>query len=68
MPRLDGTGPMGLGKMTGRGQGNCGVDKKNLPNALTPGSGQVNISDGIGRGQGGTGRGLGGNQGKGRLA
>ena len=24
MPRLDGTGPMGQGPMTGRGMGNCG--------------------------------------------
>lgn len=24
MPRLDGTGPRGMGPMTGRGMGNCG--------------------------------------------
>ncbi|MFH1714978.1 MAG: DUF5320 domain-containing protein [Elusimicrobiota bacterium] len=31
MPRLDGTGPNGLGRMTGKGMGNCVsiVDEKN---------------------------------------
>lgn len=48
MPRMDGTGPMNEGPMTGRGQGNCMV-----------GLGEEDV---VGRGRGlgrGVGRGLG---------
>lgn len=30
MPRMDGTGPMGKGAMTGRGNGNCQGNQKRL--------------------------------------
>lgn len=31
MPRLDGTGPMGMGPMTGRGSGRCGGYRAGRP-------------------------------------
>jgi len=45
MPRMDGTGPMGQGAMTGRGMGNCqgNCDTEKLG---------VGYGKGIGRGQG----------------
>jgi hypothetical protein len=30
MPRMDGTGPLGQGSMTGRGMGKCGGNKRNF--------------------------------------
>jgi len=30
MPRMDGTGPLGKGSMTGRGMGKCNTDNKDL--------------------------------------
>ena len=48
MPFKNGTGPEGMGPMTGRQQGNCAVQ----PQANTPDQGQI-----LGRGQGGLGRG-----------
>lgn len=58
MPRGDGTGPMGMGSMTGRGAGFC------TGNAV-PGS--VNGVGGLGLGRG-FGRGLGRGQFSGRMA
>ena len=55
MPRLNGTGPMGMGAMTGRAQGRCtGAE----PGDVTPGRGC-----GMGQGRGFAGR----RQGGGRL-
>ena len=55
MPRLNGTGPMGMGAMTGRAQGRCTSAE---PDNVTPGRGC-----GMGRGRGYSG----GRQGGGRL-
>jgi len=56
MPRGDGTGPMGMGSMTGRGAGYCAGFGQ--PGYMTPGPGRV---IGFGRGYGrGFGRGFGG--------
>jgi len=49
MPRLDGTGPQGLGSGTGRGQGRCG--NANSGRGLGRGQGQ-GLSQGNGRGFG----------------
>ncbi len=51
MPRLNGTGPMGMGAMTGRAQGRC---TGSVPaDTMTPGRG---CGLGRGRGMGGGGR------------
>jgi hypothetical protein len=55
MPRGDGTGPLGLGPMTGRGLGFCNPDYVNAPPAYGWGMGF-----GRGRGFWGGGRGRGG--------
>ena len=56
MPRGNGTGPAGLGSMTGRGMGYCAG--YGAPGFMTPGSG---LGRGWGRGWGrGYGRGFGG--------
>lgn len=47
MPRLDGTGPMGQGAMTGRGMGNCQGNQQRLG----VGNGRCN-KNGNGRGNG----------------
>ena len=57
MPRGDGTGPMGMGPMTGRGAGFCaGFGAPGFMNPM-PGRG---VGMGFGRGRGGWGRGFGG--------
>lgn len=58
MPRGDGTGPTGDGVTPGRRQMRCKQDFTSVRRTLGP--------DGIGRGQGGTGRGLGRTRGFGR--
>ncbi len=40
MPRMDGTGPMGKGAMTGRGNGNCQGNQKRLGVGYGKGNGQ----------------------------
>jgi len=64
MPRGDGTGPAGMGRMSGRGMGFCaGFD---APGFMNPGFGR-----GFGRGRGmgrGFGRGFGGGFGRARMA
>lgn len=69
MPRFDGTGPNGSGKMTGRGQGKCVVRINDMPGggkntqgfvrrlgqSLRSGLGAC-AGKGPGRGQGGAGR------------
>lgn len=53
MPRGDGTGPMGMGPMTGRAAGFCAG--YNMPGYMNPALGR-----GLGMGRGGWGRGFGG--------
>lgn len=56
MPRMDGTGPMGQGPMTGGRRGRCASDTAEIPTAAGPGMGR-----GMGYGRGmGAGRGRGG--------
>ncbi|NLN87139.1 MAG: DUF5320 domain-containing protein [Syntrophomonadaceae bacterium] len=64
MPRRDGTGPMGMGAMTGRGQGVCtGVNAPAYGGWAGRGGGRGcgrGFGRGLGRGQGpGLGRGFG---------
>lgn len=54
MPRGDGTGPAGIGPLTGRGAGFC--NGFNVPGYANPGAG---FGYGLGRGRGGMGRGMG---------
>ena len=62
MPRLDGTGPMGEGPLTGGGRGNC-----NTGIGFNKGLGQGIIGRGFGPGRGfGRGRGFGPDRGFGR--
>lgn len=50
MPGMNGTGPQGMGSMTGRGMGKCNPNNENVSN----------VGYGLGRGLGrGRGRGLG---------
>ncbi len=49
MPRGDGTGPNGMGSMTGRGMGYCAGF--NTPGFMNPGFGRI-FSRGFGRGRG----------------
>jgi len=56
MPRGDGTGPMGLGPMTGRGAGYCAG--YGVPGYMNPVGGRLGL--GFGWGRGGWGRGFGG--------
>lgn len=67
MSGLNQTGPMGQGPKTGRGMGRCNPDNKgktddeilqNKDSSLEPGLG-MGRRFGLGRGQGGPGRGLG---------
>jgi hypothetical protein len=56
MPRGDRTGPMGMGPMTGRGQGYC--SGSGAPGYAAPGPGRgFGMGGGRGRGFGGGGRG-----------
>ena len=59
MPRGDGTGPMGMGPMTGRGAGSCVEYAENVIGKLNPtmGRGRGMGRIGFGRGFGGGGRG-----------
>ena len=57
MPRGNGTGPMGLGPMTGRGAGFCAG--YGVPGCMNPVGGRGGGSFGFGRGGGGFGRGFG---------
>ncbi|MDD2427065.1 MAG: DUF5320 domain-containing protein [Eubacteriales bacterium] len=57
MPRLDGTGPMGFGSMTGRGFGPCADEKSGAVNDRR-GRGRAAYGRGMGRG-GGYARGFG---------
>ena len=66
MPRFDGTGPNGMGPMTGRGRGSCNPSQAGFgPNTASgfgnPGAGYGRgLGAGRGQGQGrGIGRGLG---------
>lgn len=63
MPGGDGTGPLGMGPMTGRGAGYCaGNDVPGYANAIPGGFGGRGRGMGFGRGRGfgrGLGRGLG---------
>jgi len=68
MPRGDGTGPMGMGPMTGRAAGYCaGYGAPGFMNPI-PGRGFAGrgIGFGFGRGRGGYGRGMGRGMGFGR--
>lgn len=58
MPKGDGTGPMGMGPMTGRGMGFCAGVVASGPINMTPGRGF-----GMGCGRGFRGRGAGGGRG-----
>ena len=53
MPRGDGTGPMGMGSMTGRGAGYCAGFS--APGFMNPIGGRLGLGLGLGRG-GGRGR------------
>jgi len=55
MPRGDGTGPAGMGPMTGRGAGYCGGF--GVPGYANPVPGRLGLGFGWGRGFGGGGRG-----------
>lgn len=50
MPRGDGTGPMGMGEMTGRGAGYC--NGSNTPGFANPGGFGGRCGVGFGRGRG----------------
>lgn len=50
MPRLDGTGPNGMGPMTGWGRGNCGYTNPNRPKF--DGTGPRGMGPMTGRGRG----------------
>ena len=66
MPRGDGTGPMGMGPMTGRAAGYCaGYGAPGFMNPI-PGRGFAGRGIGFGRGRGGYGRGMGRGMGFGR--
>lgn len=68
MPRGDMTGPLGQGKMTGRGLGNCSVQTggANQPNAVYGRGVGRGMDRGFGRGMGcGFGRGMGRGLGRG---
>lgn len=59
MPRLDGTGPMGMGSMTGRGMGNCSNTAKTIGTIAGIGIGlglgcRRGLKRGLGRGMGRT--------------
>lgn len=62
MPGLDGTGPQGLGPMTGGGRGLCAADVAAPQAVRAPGYGR---GQGFGRGMG-RGRGMGSGRGMGR--
>ncbi|MCK4274272.1 MAG: DUF5320 domain-containing protein [Dehalococcoidales bacterium] len=52
MPFGDGTGPRGMGPMTGRGAGYCtGYRQSGFTNTM-PGRGWFNLGRGLGRGRG----------------
>jgi len=64
MPRGDGTGPRGLGPMTGRAAGYCAG--YSVPGYMNPYEGRSGLGFGYGRGYGrGFGRGMGGGYGRG---
>jgi len=67
MPFGDGTGPRGMGPMTGRGAGYCtGVNNPGFANPV-PGRGFFGFGYGAGFGRGrGMGMGMGGGRGRGR--
>jgi len=50
MPRGDGTGPMGLGPMTGRAAGYCAGFP--VPGFMNPMGGRLGLGLGLGRGRG----------------
>jgi len=58
MPRGDGTGPRGMGPMTGRGAGYCAGYSN--PGFMNPMGGRMGLGLGRGRGFGAYGRGRGG--------
>ena len=62
MPKRDGTGPMGKGRMTGRGQGVCNANRGTLRDNE---QGERNASSGSGQDRG-SGRNSGRGFGKGR--
>lgn len=66
MPRRDGTGPMGKGRMTGRGQGSCNPDRGSFSdNEQSRRS--LGIGSGLNKGSGRNfGRGLGQRRGSGK--
>jgi len=70
MPRLNQTGPMGQGPMTGRRMGRCtnfGASRKNQNTTISENQNEIQAEDiagrgfgfGMGRGRGGRGRGMG---------
>jgi len=64
MPRGDGTGPGGLGPMTGRAAGYCAG--YSVPGYMSPSGGRLGLGFGYGRGYGrGFGRGMGRGYGRG---
>jgi len=64
MPRGDGTGPGGLGPMTGRAAGYCAG--YSVPGYMNPSGGRLGLGFGYGRGLGrGLGRGMGRGYGRG---
>ncbi|MBA7542667.1 hypothetical protein ES705_34991 [subsurface metagenome] len=64
MPRGDGTGPGGLGPMTGRAAGYCAG--YSVPGFMNPSGGRLGLGFGYGRGYGrGFGRGMGRGYGRG---
>jgi hypothetical protein len=71
MPRFDGTGPLGMGPMTGRGMGYCGGVNQMAANSASypsmPYYWGRGLRRGFGRGLGrGFGRGFGWGRGRGR--
>jgi hypothetical protein len=69
MPRFDGTGPGGMGPMTGRGRGSCNPSQAGFGPGTAPRFGNPEAGSGRGFGAGrcqGQGRGLG--RGRGRAS